>query len=453
MEKIVKKGNAVPEASENGGMRKKERNIADGGQNADGRKNTENKDTESVSEKNKTAEKAGKILIALLRNELSGEIPVFTEEERVFFTPQNLITLYRLADAHDLAHLAGEALLNAGITVPEKIADAFRRKLALACYRYERMNHDIGRIYAAFDAEKVDYVPLKGAVIRRYYPDPAMRTSCDVDILVREKDLKRAISVLQEKSLVTSCKKAYHDYMMTTDQGVTLELHFSLSELHKKHDRVTEKVWDYVIPEEEEKESASTCRMKMTNEFFFAYLISHAAYHFLGGGCGVRTFMDLYLLKNALPFDREKLKELLRLGDLEKFGNECFRLADLWFGTENERAEAEGDEIAEEMAKFVLCGGVYGSASQSASMKQAQAGGKTRAIMRRIWAPKEELKMAFPVLEKHPWLLPFFQFRRWCRLLFGRKRQKRVMSELKENLAVDNETREKTKRLKSDLHL
>lgn len=202
-----KKGNAVSEASENGGMRKKERNIADGGQNADGRKNTENKDTESVSEKNKTAEKAGKILIALLRSELSGEIPVFTEEERVFFTPQNLITLYRLADAHDLAHLAGEALLNAGITVPEKIADAFRRKLALACYRYERMNYDIGRIYAAFDAEKVDYVPLKGAVIRRYYPDPAMRTSCDVDILVREKDLKRAISVLQEKSLVTSCKK------------------------------------------------------------------------------------------------------------------------------------------------------------------------------------------------------------------------------------------------------
>ena len=101
----------------------------------------------------------------------------------------------------------------------------------------------------------------------------------------------------------------------------------------------------------------------------------------------------------------------------------------------------------------MLCGAVYGSASQSASMKQAQAGGKTRAIMRRIWAPKEELKMAFPVLEKHPWLLPFFQFRRWCRLLFGRKRQKRVMSELKENLAVDNETREKTKRLKSDLHL
>ena len=79
MEKIVKKGNAVSEASENGGMRKKERNIADGGQNADGRKNTENKDTESVSEKNKTAEKAGKILIALLRSELSGEIPVFTE--------------------------------------------------------------------------------------------------------------------------------------------------------------------------------------------------------------------------------------------------------------------------------------------------------------------------------------------------------------------------------------
>ena len=36
---------------------------------------------------------------------------------------------------------------------------------------------------------QIPFLPLKGSVIRQYYPEPWMRTSCDIDILVDfEKD-------------------------------------------------------------------------------------------------------------------------------------------------------------------------------------------------------------------------------------------------------------------------
>ncbi|MBO4954226.1 MAG: nucleotidyltransferase family protein, partial [Clostridia bacterium] len=36
----------------------------------------------------------------------------------------------------------------------------------------------------------IDFMPLKGAVIRQYYPEPWMRTSCDIDIHVKKDRLE-----------------------------------------------------------------------------------------------------------------------------------------------------------------------------------------------------------------------------------------------------------------------
>lgn len=54
-------------------------------------------------------------------------------------------------------------------------------------------------ICSIFDKIKIAYIPLKGAVIRPYYPYDSMRTSCDIDILIHEEDLELAIKNLIEK--------------------------------------------------------------------------------------------------------------------------------------------------------------------------------------------------------------------------------------------------------------
>lgn len=58
-------------------------------------------------------------------------------------------------------------------------------------YCYKRMNYEYEQVCDALEKAEIPFIPLKGVVIREYYPEPWMRTSCDIDILVREKNLKK----------------------------------------------------------------------------------------------------------------------------------------------------------------------------------------------------------------------------------------------------------------------
>ena len=50
--------------------------------------------------------------------------------------------------------------------------------------------------------------------------------------------------------------------------------------------------------------------------------------------------------------------------------------------------------------------------------QQGRHGGKLRYAFSRIFLSRTSLARIYPVLNKHPWLLPFMQVRRWFRLVF-----------------------------------
>ena len=60
----------------------------------------------------------------------------------------------------------------------------------------------------------------------------------------------------------------------------------------EKLDRALERVWDYASP-------IADGRMehRLTNEYLVFHVLAHMAAHFINGGCGVKPFVDLYLLK------------------------------------------------------------------------------------------------------------------------------------------------------------
>ena len=74
--------------------------------------------------------------------------------------------LYQLAKAHDLSHLCDPT----DVTMPDEIAAKFRKQTMIAVYRYERTNSEYERICDALEAAQIPFLPLKGALIRAYYP-------------------------------------------------------------------------------------------------------------------------------------------------------------------------------------------------------------------------------------------------------------------------------------------
>ena len=108
-------------------------------------------------------------------------------------TEDALVFLYRLAKKHDLAQVLSKFVYKNKLAVSnEEFRERLQQEEILALCKQERMNYAFEQLCEVFDQENLPYIPLKGAVIRSYYPDERMRVSCDIDILVKERQLETA---------------------------------------------------------------------------------------------------------------------------------------------------------------------------------------------------------------------------------------------------------------------
>ena len=61
-----------------------------------------------------------------------------------------------------------------------------------------------------------------------------------VDILVEEKSLSKALKALKNQLNIVKEERNYHDVTLILDNGVVIELHFTLSENDERLDKITE---------------------------------------------------------------------------------------------------------------------------------------------------------------------------------------------------------------------
>ena len=353
----------------------------------------------------------------------------------------SIATLFKVSRAHDMAHLVAYAAEKAGVSLTGEVGELFEKEKKTAVLRYEMMKADMAEIFDCFDKESIEYIPLKGAVLRQYYPEPWMRTSCDIDILVREEDLERSTRALVEKcGYVTDNKKTYHDVSLFSPFGMHIELHHNIKEDTDKYDRVLTRVWEY-----SKKENEKSYMLLQSPEFLMVHLMCHMAYHFVGGGCGVRSVLDIWLLGKSISFDKELLDSLLKEAGLTKFYCSIKSLAEYWFGS-----LTEVDKTVLEIERFILLGGVYGTKKQGAAAKQVKKGGKLKYFWSRIFMPYRSLVILYPVIKKHKILTPFCQIHRWFSVIF---KGKRIAKEIKNVSGVTQEQADRTERLLNDLEI
>ena len=346
-------------------------------------------------------DKIGRVMMNLIGSEICGN-DIRTDEVKAL-SDEELKALYKLSKLHDLAHLIGNALIKNKLISEGKVKSAFEKELYTAVFRYESINYELGNIKKILSENEIPFIPLKGSVIRKYYPEPWMRTSCDIDILVHEENIDKAVKALIENGY-TKERKNYHDVSLYSAGGVHLELHFSILESKENIDKVLSRAWDHA-------ERKDGFEYSFTNEFFLYHNIAHASYHFIGGGCGVRPFIDLFILLEKLQYNVEKLNKLLIEAGIKTFADKMEELSKVWFDGRGHT------EITEKMQDFVLTGGVYGSMEQHAAMEQTKDG-KFRHMLTRIFMPYSSLATYYPNLKKCPILLPFYQICRWFRILF-----------------------------------
>lgn len=344
------------------------------------------------------------IFFALLRSAIRGT--EITEEERSFYSRDILEDLLKISFFHDVGHLLILGLKQNGLVLKEDVwTDKYFFKVI---YRFEKICYEYEHLCVVLEKAQIPYIPLKGSVIRKYYPEEWMRTSCDIDILVHYEDLEKTISCLEGNLGYIKKERGTHDVSFETKTGVVVEIHFDLIEEERANNAidVLGNVWKNV-----ELNKNSVCKYEMSDAFFYFYHIAHMAKHFENGGCGIRPFIDLWILNHMNDVDVSEREKLLKAGRLMDFAKSMCVLSEVWFEGK------EADDISLKIQNFLLRGGAYGSAGNRVALGEMKNGGIVKYVFSRIFVPYSKLKRYYPILVEHRWLTPVMQIRRWFMLL------------------------------------
>lgn len=325
-------------------------------------------------------------------------------ELRKGLTPDVIAAVYQLAGRHSLAHLVSRYVFENRIEVTPEVGAKFQQADILRVYRHERMKYAFRQICEAFEEAQIAHIPLKGSVLRAFYPEESMRTSCDIDVLVREAELERAVGVLEQKGFRCG-ERHYHDISLYAPNGTHLELHFSIRENMDRLDAVLKDAWEYAQAEQ-------GSRYGFRKDFFVFHMYAHMAYHFLSGGCGIRSLLDIWIMEHRMDAAYPCAEKLLKKAGIYRFAVEMSRIANRFF-TQHDSSDP--------VMAYIWRGGVYGSRKNRISVQKKQLGSSRAYIWKRLLLPYRAMTIRYPVLKRAPVLLPFCWVHRWVRAILRGK--------------------------------
>ncbi len=313
--------------------------------------------------------------------------------------------VYKAASFHHLSAVVGMALENTGLQTPE-----FHKAVARSRMICLQFDHHRTAVLAELERAGIWYMPLKGVILKEYYPGFGMREMGDNDILF---DADRAKDVRQ---IMTGLGFETESYNAGNDD-VYFKPPFNLFEMHRSlfiYLENTEAVSYYVhIKDRLLKDPDNQYGYHFSDEDFYIYMIVHEYKHYSQSGTGLRSLLDTYVyLKNRQPDRKYISRELKKLG-LSEFEKTNRELALRLFTGQQLNTEHQ------KMLDQIISDGSYGSLDAGID-RQISGKGKLRYFISRLTAPREIMLVDFPILKKLPFLYPFFWIIRLFRGLFFR---------------------------------
>ncbi len=344
-------------------------------------------------------------MIALLRRALTGEhtpLPAEFDWE----------LLYYLAKKHKLLPLIYEELARPENGAPQELIAQARKRTMEEAYVSEYQLREIKALREKFREENIDFVLLKGALLKHLYPKHYMRPMSDADILIRVDQYPAIAEMIRPMGYIEGPES---DHELIWDKS------FFHLELHK-----------HLIPSYNDdfyaffgdgwqlarRDAAGSSEYHFSDEDEFIFIFTHFAKHYRDGGIGVLHVLDLYVYLTAKPhMDEQYLAEQLRKLKLYEFYENMRKLLEVWF------AETPSDEKMDFMTEVFFGSMQYGTQrgrviAEAARDNSRSAGEQLLKKLSLFFPGVASMKNRYPWLEKYPVLLPAAWVMRFCRVLF-----------------------------------
>lgn len=295
-----------------------------------------------------------------------------------------------------------------GCEMPDTVHDRLRRDAFLTLARYETQQQIQNELCGVLSDAGATHLLFKGAVVRRYYRDPAMRSMGDIDAAVPLICRELAHTALLANGFEKT--KEQPEVWVYEKQGVFIELH---TVLRRYNALIQDKEpYDDVWTDARQKQGLTH---HLSDEAEAAFAMAHMASHFCGGGCGIRPLMDIAVLYERFPDTALWNGVLARLEAqaLDRFARHMLWLCGRWFQLEIDAsltAPLDNDTEAHVLARM-LTDGTFGTDERRMLSRMRQDrrlhrnGGKAGTLTRWLFPAPAYLKRQYAYAD-NPLLLP-----------------------------------------------
>lgn len=284
---------------------------------------------------------------------------------------------------------------------------------------YKRMKYSafqdmaLEELIEAFTKAGIDCMPLKGSVIKNYYPSPDLRSMGDIDFLVREQNRQVVRDIMHnigyeddilDDGQVDAFKKGKLTY---------IEIHYDFSaENHVMHEIFTID-WDKLVPTKIEH------LYEMTFEDLYFFNTGHYVKNMHNKGMGLRGIVDTYVLWNRLS-DDEKASLTKRFDEIEilDFNSKLVKIAEMWFN------DAEDDGTLDTVQEYLMARLTYGDDKTLRVLQTLyadQTSSNTEYVLKKVFPSTNSLYSRYNIQYKCFILIPFLWLRKIFGLVFGSK--------------------------------
>ena len=349
-----------------------------------------------------------KDIVSLVRAALTGEKPVLSPEA-------DYARIFRFGMEQQIIYM-----LNAGLCMVDGFEESaaapqFLQAACAAMAATLRQQQEIEKIRAALSARGIDFMPLKGTLLRTLYPVPEMRQMGDADILIREEQTDAIAAVMRTRGYTEAAGDVY-EFVWCKAGALRVEFHTQLASERNRDIRghfAAAGVWARAV-------KGDGCEYRMTPEDELLFDFAHFVKHFRTNGAGLRHIVDLYVFLQKHPhLDEVYLGTQLEKLDFDRFYRNVLETVRCWFG------DGAATEMTDRITALVFAGGIYGDAKtahQSSAIRyrnQYKFGWAVR-FLQGVFPGFRTQKRRYPILGKCPILYPFSIIYHWFEVLFFR---------------------------------
>lgn len=324
--------------------------------------------------------------------------------------------IYKLAEIHNLCGIICQQIkyLPKENQPKDELKSYFNQQLGFAIRLDEKRDSAKQIVDSFLNKNGIDHIFVKGVEIKSYYPVPELRTSGDIDVILRRDEFESTYKLLKESNIkITNYATNVITAMVN---GIEIEFHsnadvitdyfddiFNLSCVKYEH--------TYILTEYEH----------------LLYIICHLCKHLAYRGAGIRMLMDIdALVRGIESFDYKRLMLMADKAGIKQSTSVLLSLCKKWFNTPVESSAEINDRLIECFDRVMLDGGSFGYEINSIPIKHIGSN-KLSTLIKLAFPSRELLKSAYPYYNKNKFLLPVARINRLTDAVF-RKRRRAVAS-------------------------